>query len=177
MQTLTGRAVMQKKEVVEDCQTVSVFDLRQQGYFSELKSDSANENARLAFSYSVKNDQVKSLVDITKTPCHFGGFRVWFICPTCNKKVAVLYHPPYRTFCKCRSCHGLSYESRQLSGSGIWELIWRIQKVKERYREILAGIGQKGASKVEQRQLKRIVKTLTSYSRQWKAITKPLGRL
>jgi hypothetical protein len=53
-------------------------------------------------------------VILTKTPCHFGGFRHWFQCPLCNKRVGVLYKVSY--IFGCRHCFGLTYSSRKFSG-------------------------------------------------------------
>ena len=39
----------------------------------------------------------------TKTTCHYGGDRQWFLCPLCGRKCAILY-PIY-----CRKCIGASY--------------------------------------------------------------------
>ena len=30
-------------------------------------------------------------VVLERTPCHYGGSRVWFRCPSCNRRVAVIY--------------------------------------------------------------------------------------
>lgn len=59
-------------------------------------------------------------VQLTTTPCNFGGVRYWFICPLsrnyqyCGKRVGVLYKAG--DYFGCRHCYDLSYESRNLSG-------------------------------------------------------------
>ena len=30
-------------------------------------------------------------IEITSTPCHFGGRRYWFVCPICRRRCAILY--------------------------------------------------------------------------------------
>jgi hypothetical protein len=66
----------------------------------------------LELHYSIKHkDRQVSNVDyiqITKTACHFGGERPWFVCPGCNKKALVLYI--VNRF-RCRKCHGLYHPS------------------------------------------------------------------
>ena len=52
-------------------------------------------------------------VKLTRTPTRFDGERPWFLCPSCKKKVRKLYLPPGATYFLCRSCHDLSYQSRQ----------------------------------------------------------------
>jgi hypothetical protein len=41
--------------------------------------------------------------------CHFGGPRVWFACPGCRIRRAVLYSVDGRF--RCRGCHNLAYSS------------------------------------------------------------------
>lgn len=53
-------------------------------------------------------------VELTRTRCHYGGARVWFRCPSCNRLAAKLYLRRDRFL--CRPCHGLRYAS-QLSGA------------------------------------------------------------
>ena len=45
----------------------------------------------------------------TSTPCHFGGERLWFQCPTpgCHRRAAKLYLGA-RVFA-CRRCYNLAY--------------------------------------------------------------------
>lgn len=46
---------------------------------------------------------------LTTTKPHFGGLRLWFECPRCNRRVAKLYpYLPARTYA-CRECLGLVY--------------------------------------------------------------------
>lgn len=43
------------------------------------------------------------------TECHFGGHRVWFACPGCRNRRALLYSVDGRF--RCRGCHNLAYSS------------------------------------------------------------------
>jgi hypothetical protein len=56
-----------------------------------------------------KTDAVKQRVSITWTPCNYGGKRVWFVCPNCGKRVAVLYLGG--KYFGCRICCNLTYQS------------------------------------------------------------------
>ena len=40
-------------------------------------------------------------VRLEKTPCNYGGFRQWFACPSCGKRVLLLYSG---VGFKCRQC-------------------------------------------------------------------------
>ena len=50
-----------------------------------------------------------TLVQITSTPCRFGGRRWWLICPKCHRRCTVLYGP------SCRLCCGAVHETTILS--------------------------------------------------------------
>ena len=41
-------------------------------------------------------------VRIIRTPCHFGGVRSWFECPSCNRRCAILYPSRCRICCNGR---------------------------------------------------------------------------
>lgn len=43
------------------------------------------------------------------TPCHYGGHRVWFTCPGCQSRRAVLFSAG--GVFRCRGCHDLAYQS------------------------------------------------------------------
>ncbi len=51
-------------------------------------------------------------VSLVTTPCNFGGVRYWFGCPSCGRRVAVLYLAPGDVYFRCRHCNNLSYHSR-----------------------------------------------------------------
>jgi len=52
---------------------------------------------------------VRERVDLDTTPCHYGGERVWFRCPGCESRRAVLFSVGGRF--RCRQCHRLAYTS------------------------------------------------------------------
>jgi hypothetical protein len=52
---------------------------------------------------------VRQLILITTTPCAFGGTRVWFSCPGCCARCAILY--ALGGVFRCRRCHRLAYAS------------------------------------------------------------------
>jgi len=53
-----------------------------------------------AYSYSIRLD---------KTACHFGNYRHWWLCPSCSKRVAVLYCAGAYV---CRHCLSVPYGSQ-----------------------------------------------------------------
>lgn len=48
------------------------------------------------------------------TPCHFGGFRLYLVCPHCQLQCMAVYG--YAPFA-CRKCHDLAYPSETTSGA------------------------------------------------------------
>lgn len=60
-------------------------------------------------------EPLQERIPLTSTPCHYGGERVWFVCPSCGGRRAVLYGLGGRF--RCRACHDLAYRSTR-------ELAW-----------------------------------------------------
>ena len=48
------------------------------------------------------------------TACTYGGYRVWFLCPDCGRRVALLYLP-ISGRARCRRCLNLDYDSQRES--------------------------------------------------------------
>lgn len=141
-----GRYYWDKKNTVEDCRSVSISFLKKHGYLSEpcCKSGTITwtnsfgektssigvsvytlyENKYVRFYYTITKRNTGEKIEcdykvqLTTTPCHFGGVRYWFICPiinngiSCGRRVGVLYQPPGENYYGCRYCYNLSYESR-----------------------------------------------------------------
>ena len=55
--------------------------------------------------------RVEYPITLDRTPCHFGGTRTWFRCPSprCGRRVAILYKG---RFFGCRHCLQLAYASQ-----------------------------------------------------------------
>lgn len=52
---------------------------------------------------------VEDRLSLTSTDCNYGGSRVWFVCPGCGSRRAVLYNVSGRF--RCRVCQDLAYSS------------------------------------------------------------------
>lgn len=122
------------KETVESYLKISTQALKKHGFLDEgytyerniywgdgenrpsisIKTNLSENNRFLVFNYthtSRWNDEKTDLeyrVLLETTNCYFGGFRYWFSCPNCFKRVGCLYGGKYFL---CRSCHDLSYNS------------------------------------------------------------------
>lgn len=141
-----GRYYWDKKDTVEDSRSVSISFLKKHGYFSTqccksgrifwtncydeetgsigiVVSTIEGENfVRFYYTVTDRNTGEKAdydyKVQLTTTPCYFGGVRYWFICPLvkngvyCGRRVAKLYKAPSAELFGCRHCYNLSYESR-----------------------------------------------------------------
>lgn len=69
-------------------------------------------------------------IQLTRTPCRFGGERTWFVCPGrgCGRRVAKLYCAG--RYYVCRHCGNLAYSSqREEAGS---RALRRAQTIRER---------------------------------------------
>ena len=52
----------------------------------------------------------KRLLIVERTSCHLGGRRTWWLCPNCQKRVAMLYGGLELA---CRTCWGANYRSQR----------------------------------------------------------------
>ncbi len=66
----------------------------------------------LRLSYHSNSRRYDYWVHLERTPCHYGGFRPWFLCPAvgCGRRIAKLYGGAVFA---CRHCHQLNYASQQ----------------------------------------------------------------
>ena len=105
----------------------------------------------LVFSYRAKrhNSQYwqdyEVIAPLTYTPCNYGNSRVWFRCPRCSKRVAILY---VNIQIACRTCQRLNYASQQQT-KGMWQDRDRMNKIREKlnwplYQDVLFRTKPKG---------------------------------
>jgi len=73
-------------------------------------------------------EDVKQIISLSQTPCNFGGYRKWFLCPRCWKRVAVLYGAGKYFY--CRHCHDLAYSCQQETPP--FRLTSKAQKIRKR---------------------------------------------
>jgi len=77
---------------------------------------SLSNKVTLSYSYRMPNNDWQSVqqdIRLVHTPCHLGNTRPWFACPSCGKRVALLFY--YETRFKCRQCHSLRFASQTAS--------------------------------------------------------------
>ena len=149
-----GRHYWDSKSTVEHCRSVSIGFLKKHGYLNAERCTSGGiswtnrygeetssigitvstfeGDSFVRFHYTVTKrstgdeTEYDYKVQLTTTPCHFGGIRYWFACPLsvngvyCGRRVAKLYCAPGRNYYGCRQCYDLSYESRNETRSGMF---------------------------------------------------------
>lgn len=60
------------------------------------------------YTYWRQDTRMQAEFCFESMPCHYGGFRLYFICPGCGRRRESLYL--YRDRCSCRSCLQLAYD-------------------------------------------------------------------
>jgi len=78
--------------------------------------------------YDGEWEDIEQVVPITKTPCNYGGYRKWFLCPRCWKRVGVLYG--VQKYFLCRRCYNLTYESS--NASPLQRIFDKARKLREK---------------------------------------------
>lgn len=63
----------------------------------------------LAVRYSYRGKQHSYTIHLSTTAPHYGGSRYWFNCPSCSKRVSVLYCAGLYV---CRHCLSVPYSSQ-----------------------------------------------------------------
>jgi len=72
---------------------------------------------------------VEEIISLDRTRCNYGGERLWFLCPHCGTRIAVLYGAGARFL--CRHCYQLTYASQSE------DILSRTQRKARKIRERL----------------------------------------
>jgi len=95
---------------------------------------------------------VKERILFNRTPCSYGGERLWFLCPHCGRRVAILYGVDARFL--CRHCYDLPYAS-QMKGR-LDQLIDQKHKLGNRIFEDYDGYGWRRRKGMHQKTFDRL---------------------
>lgn len=76
-------------------------------YREQLRQSGTASSIEVNYSYRGKSYRYP--IQLTKTSCNYGNFRHWWLCPSCSKRVAVLYCAGTYV---CRHCIGCNYGSQ-----------------------------------------------------------------
>jgi hypothetical protein len=85
------------------------------------------ESVTLSYTYK-KTEEVRQEIELTTTPCNYGGVRKWFRCPACGRRCAVVYSGG--KYFACRKCCKLTYTSQ--CESDMYRLSEKANKLRER---------------------------------------------
>jgi hypothetical protein len=96
-----------KKNTVEGHQCLDIRELRREHEITPGDSITAQ--------YDWRGEQVSQEIFLDWTTCNYGGFRPWFVCMACGRRVAKIYLGAKKF--ACRHCHDLTYMSCQESDS------------------------------------------------------------
>ena len=91
------------------------------------------EEKRMVLSYRHRPhggewEPVEQDILFNQTPCNYGGYRSWFLCPHCGCRVALIYGAG--KYFLCRHCYDLTYASQQESMPD--RLMRKARKIRER---------------------------------------------
>jgi len=75
-------------------------------YREQLKRGNA-QSIKVSYTYHSKPYQYS--IQLSKSACHYGSYRYWWLCPNCSKRVSVLYCAGSYV---CRHCIGANYGSQ-----------------------------------------------------------------
>lgn len=76
-------------------------------YRDQLRQSGTASSIEVNYSYRGKSYRYP--IQLTKTSCNYGGHRYWWLCPSCSKRVAVLYCAGTYV---CRHCLSVPYGSQ-----------------------------------------------------------------
>jgi hypothetical protein len=120
------------KKISNNLQKIKIWELIRQirqingyNYINLFGSDKSKAFVQLSHTRTDTNNKTSHFdyeIQLTQTPCYFGGTRCWFICPLdkgnndhCGRRVGVLYKAEDKF--GCRHCYNLTYASRNLGGA------------------------------------------------------------
>lgn len=76
----------------------------------ELKAEAYDTHLKISYRNQKKHSYV---IPVEKLACNYGGFRYFFNCPLCRRRMRILYFSEKSVFL-CRKCLNLSYETQRL---------------------------------------------------------------
>lgn len=94
--------MISEKYLVDETRQIKINDL--------LKE----ETKGLILASGIQIEDIK--INLTTTKTMFGGIRLWFLCPTCNKRVGIIYKHPLTQTLGCRICLNLDYRKHRYKG-------------------------------------------------------------
>jgi hypothetical protein len=123
------------KRLTEDCYPLAMSQLTRAGLFQHraiLLQYTRGDKAIFDMSVTANVGAVgQRFIELSYTTCageptlqraslettrpHYGGSRLWFSCPDCERRASRLYLPRMEARFACRRCHGLAYRCQRES--------------------------------------------------------------
>ena len=69
-------------------------------------------------------------LNVSETPCNYGGVRYWFDCPNCHNRISKLYI--YNKRFQCRKCADLNYYSQQRTKTDCGYFLYLAEKLAKK---------------------------------------------
>ena len=129
-----GRNWGSGRRTVEQTRSIDIRALQRAGYFTVPKQGSwiwqreDKITAKTWIDWNGERLRIRDqIIDIGRTPCRFGGHRLWFRC-SCGGHVSTLYSPNGLPWA-CRHCYRLTYATRQTNPRD--RNLLRAQRIRE----------------------------------------------
>ena len=120
-----------RKETTESQKRIEIQFLKKQGYLrpGSCGTLSWNRNGEpngiigfktldsgIQLNYNIRQpgedwEEVEEYISFDYTTCNYGGKRTWFLCPSCRKRVAIVYGAG--KYFLCRHCYDLAYQTQR----------------------------------------------------------------
>jgi len=181
-----GRRSYSTREEADLVKKVEIWWLKKYGYLDGWKSggmewkhgwnggsigiigSTIDNDKYIRFQYNQTNwDGEKKTfdykVELTTTPCNYGGVRYWFICPLsknkvyCGRRIGVLYKNG--DYFGCRHCHDLTYCSQKMNRNNKFSSLFNVVYVEKKILELKEKIKRPyyaGRPTKKQRKLERL---------------------
>lgn len=146
------------KSLVEHSICLNIFKLYREGWIQWNKhihgSFSAGERCTMGFilannvltlSYTItsgkhKDRSMRYGIRISQTYPNYGGVRLWFHCPHCDRRSGKLYLAPGQIYYLCRRCAQLTYQSTR--ETSLQKIFASIRAEERRVSRFLAKYGK-----------------------------------
>jgi len=133
------------KTIKERCGRISVWELARE---KKLSARELLRLGRISTSWIADNRTWEQEVYLTHSKTNFGGIRVWFACPSCDRRVGCLYLPPAFNKWACRHCHGIVYRCQRLRRDWGYENLGRYDDKQKRIQAKMRNKYLRTATKV-----------------------------
>lgn len=84
----------------------------------KINIDQLVNQAKKDLKISLVQSQIRALgieIHLTTSKTRFNGKRLWFLCPTCNRRIGTLYKHPLQEKIGCRICLQLYYRKQRFN--------------------------------------------------------------